>query len=472
MAVDAEIDVGYAMSGDARLAFRVRAGGPHPIVWVAKWFAMQDLETPAPPQFVSGPWFARLLSFATVVSYDQRGTGLSDPVSLADLPTLETLADDLHAVITAAGLDDVVLWAPDEAGPVAVLYAATRPERTRALILVNSRATLARSEGYDAGVTPEDYERFVAWYERHWGTGRVLRAFLPDVSVDDARLRDLARFERQSMPPAVVGVILRWMYAIDVRAVLPAISAPTLVLHTENQWLPITHAQYLARHIPNARLVELPGADFTVFFGSASEEATLGEIEEFVTGTRMAVDHDRMLTTLMFTDVVGSTDRVVAIGDRAWHTVLDRHDDTVLHQLARFSGHNRSSPVTASSPPSTDPPAPSAAEPRSATPPARSASKSGSASTPVKSNDGAPNSPASPSTSPIASAKPHSPARCSCHGPSSISSPARAQPLTTAANTNSRASPPPGDSSPSLPKPTAVRRPYGSNKPGQRHRMP
>jgi pimeloyl-ACP methyl ester carboxylesterase len=301
VAVDAEVDVGYAMSGDARLAFRVRAGGPHPIVWVAKWFAMQDLETPAPPQRVSGPWFARLLSFATVVSYDRRGTGLSDPVSLADLPTLEALADDLHAVITAAGLDDVVLWAPDEAGPVAVFYAATRPERTRALILVNSQATLARSEGYDAGVTPEDYERFVAWYERDWGTGRVLRAFVPDVSVDDALLRDLARSERRSMPPAVVGAFLRWLYAIDVRAVLPAISAPTLVLHTvENRWVPIAHGRYLARHIPNARLVELPGADYAVFFGSASEEAALGEIEEFVTGTRMAVDHDRMLTTLLF----------------------------------------------------------------------------------------------------------------------------------------------------------------------------
>jgi class 3 adenylate cyclase len=341
VAVDAEVDVGYAMSGDARLAFRVRAGGPHPIVWVAKGLAMRDLETPAPPQFVSGPWFARLLSFATVVSYDRRGTGLSDPGSLAELPTLEALADDLHAVITAAGLDDVVVWAPDEAGPVGMLYAATRPERTRALILVNTQATLARSEDYDAGVTPEDYERFVAWYERNWGTGRVVRAFVPDVSVDDALMQDLARRERQAMSPAVVGAFLRWMYAIDVRAVLPAISAPTLVLHTDNRWVPIAHGRYLAGRIPNARLVELPSADYSVFFGSASEEAALGEIEEFVTGTRMAVDHDRMLTTLLFSDVVGSTDRVATIGDRAWHTLLDRHDDTVLHQLARFSGQHQ-----------------------------------------------------------------------------------------------------------------------------------
>jgi class 3 adenylate cyclase len=187
---------------------------------------------------------------------------------------------------------------------------------------------------------PEDYERFVAWYERDWGTGRVLRAFVPDVSVDDALLRDLARSERQSMPPAVVGAILRWSYAIDVRAVLPAISAPTLVLHTvENRWVPIAHARYLARHIPNARLVELPGADFAVFFGSASEEATLGEIEEFLTGTRVTSDHTRMLTTLLFTDVVGSTDRLAAIGDQAWRRVLDRHDEAVRRQLARFSGH-------------------------------------------------------------------------------------------------------------------------------------
>jgi pimeloyl-ACP methyl ester carboxylesterase len=164
----------------------------------------------------------------------------------------------LHAVVPAAGLDDVVLWAPSTAGPVALLYAATRPERTRALILVNSFATLARSEGYDTGITPEDHERFVAWFERDWGTGRVLRAFMPDASVDDAPLRDLVRFERQSMPPAVIGAILRWQYAIDVRG--PARhQCPDPGLHTvENRWVPIAHGRYLARHIPNARLVDLP----------------------------------------------------------------------------------------------------------------------------------------------------------------------------------------------------------------------
>jgi class 3 adenylate cyclase len=290
------------------------------------------------PRF--GLLFERLASFATLVSYAQRGTGLSDPVSLVDLPTLEGWADDLHAVVTAAGLDDVVLYALGPAGQVAVLYAATHPERTRALILVNSSAALARSGDYDAGLTPEAYERYVGWVERFWGTGRCVRAMIPGVAVDDAQLREFARIERQSMSPAVVGAITRWYYATDVRAVLPTIRAPTLVLHTvENRFMPIEHGRYLAQHIPNARLVELPGADHVVFLGSAADPVVVDEIEEFLTGTRGAADPTRMLTTLVFPDVVGSTDQVAAIGDRAWRTVLDRHDDAVRRQLGRFSGH-------------------------------------------------------------------------------------------------------------------------------------
>jgi class 3 adenylate cyclase/pimeloyl-ACP methyl ester carboxylesterase len=339
VAVDAEVDVRYAISGDARLAFRVFEGGPHDIVWVPSWISNQDLAD-LESQPLRALLFERLSSFARSVAYDARGTGLSDPVSLAELPTLEGWADDLHAVVTAAELDDVVLFAPILAGPVAVLYAATRPERTRALILLNSFAAVARSEDYDAGVTPEEYERYVGWVEHVWGTGRFLRAGLPDVPVEDRLLRDFARRERQSMAPAVVGALFRWLYAIDVRAVLPAISAPTLVLHTvENRFSSIEHGRYLARHIPNARLVELPGGDVFVFVGSAAGAVVVDEIEEFLTGTRVTTDHGRMVTTLLFTDVVGSTDRVAAIGDRSWRTVLDRHDEAVRHQLARFSGH-------------------------------------------------------------------------------------------------------------------------------------
>jgi len=338
VAVDPGVDVRYAISGNARLAFRVHGGGQPAIVWIPTWVTNQDLDSLALEPLLG--LFGRLSSFATVVSYDARGTGLSDPVSLADLPPLEGWTDDLHAVVTAAGLEDVVLLAVGPAGPVATVYAATRPERTCALILINSFATIAQSEDYEAGMTSEEYERFVEWVEHVWGSGRFLRATMSDVRVDDAKLRDLARIERQSMAPAVVGAILRQQYATDVRAVLPAISAPTLIVHTvENPMISIEHGRYLARYIPNARLVELPGAVQSVFHDPAVGAVIVDEIEEFLTGTRVAADHTRMLTTLLFTDVVGSTDRVAAIGDQAWRTVLDRHDDAVRRQLARFSGH-------------------------------------------------------------------------------------------------------------------------------------
>jgi class 3 adenylate cyclase len=326
------------MSGDARLAFVVRAGGPHVIVRVAAWITNQDLENLESHMF--GGLQERTLSFATLLSYDQRGTGLSDPVSLGDLPTLEGWADDLHAVVTAAGFERVVLQADGVAGPVAALYAATHPERTTGLILINSFAAFARHDDYDFASTPEEYEQLVTGIEQVWGSGTFLRETMPDVPVDDTQLRHLARIERESMPPAVVGAVLRSLYPIDVRAVLPAISAPTLVLHTvENQLIPIEAGRHLAQHIPNARLVELPGADAIVWYGSAAGPIVVDEIEEFLTGTRVAADHTRTLTTLLFTDVVGSTDRLAAVGDRAWHMVLDRHDEAVRRQLARFSGH-------------------------------------------------------------------------------------------------------------------------------------
>jgi class 3 adenylate cyclase len=339
VAVEAGVDVRYAISGDGRLAFRVFGHGPHDIVWVPSLITNQDL---ADRDSQAASLFERLSSFATSVAYDARGTGLSDPVSLAELPTLEDWTDDLQAVATAAGLDDFVLCASVAAGPVAMLYAATRPERTRALILLNSTAAVARAEDYDIGITPEDFERSLEWVEQVWGTGLFLRATLPDVPVDNARLREFARGERQTMAPAVVVAFFRWLYTIDVRAVLPAISAPTLVLHTvENRVSPIEHGRYLAQHIPNARLVELPGGDLSVFLGSAVGDLVVDEIEEFLTGTRVTADHARMLTTLLFTDIVGSTDRIGAIGDRAWRTLLDRHDDAISRQLERFAGTQR-----------------------------------------------------------------------------------------------------------------------------------
>jgi pimeloyl-ACP methyl ester carboxylesterase len=333
-----EVEVSYATSGDARLAYKVRGTGPHEIVFVPDWVSNQDVEDHAE----LGLFFERLASFARVVRYDQRGTGLSDPVALDDLPTLEQWTDDLHAVIRASGLTSPVLLAGSAAGPVAVLYAATRPERTRGLILINTYAATAWSDDYPAGVPADVYERVIAYIEREWGTGRVMAGLTPSIDVDEARQRQFARMERLAMAPSTVGAIFRQQYATDVRAVLPVVSAPTLVMHiAENRFIPVAHGRYLAQHIPDARLVELPGSDHTFFNSEDSREAMTDEIEEFVTGTRTETDHSRMLTTLVFTDVVRSTDRVVAIGDRAWLTVLDRHDDAIRRQLNRFSGRQR-----------------------------------------------------------------------------------------------------------------------------------
>ena len=333
-----EVEVCYAASGDAHLAYTARGGGPHEIVFVPDWVSNQDLEDLSE----MGMFWERLGSFAKVVRYDQRGSGLSDPVALDDLPTLERWTDDLHAVIEAAGLASPVLLAGSAAGPVGVLYAATRPERTRGLILVNTYAATAWSKDYPAGVTAEQYERVIAYIEREWGTGRVLRALMPSFDVNEPRQRQFARIERLAMAPAAVGAIFRQQYATDVRAVLPVISSPTLVMHvTENRFIPVEHGRYLAEHIPNARLVELPGSDHTFFNSGHAQQVMTDEVEEFVTGTRADTDHSRMLTTLVFTDVVASTDRVVAIGDRAWGSVLDRHDEAIRRQLERFSGLQR-----------------------------------------------------------------------------------------------------------------------------------
>jgi class 3 adenylate cyclase len=332
--VDDGGDVRYAISGDARLAFRMRGRGLHEIVSVPAWLSNQDFQPAAAAQ---GLFWERLHSFATVLSYDARGTGLSDPVSLADLPTLEAWTDDLYAVVTAAELGQVTLFAIGPAGLVAVLFAATHPARTAALILVNFSAGTDHSVHDDVQT-----ERFIESIERTWGTGRFVRLLMPDVEFDDAQLRDLARLERQSMSPATAGALFRQQYALDVRPVLPAISAPTLVLHTvNNRWTPIEHGRYVAQHIPNARLVEIPGADIVVTTDSPAASVVIDEIEEFITGTRSVSEHNRMLTTMLFTDVVGSTDRLATIGDQAWRTVLDRHDDAVHHQLARFSGVQR-----------------------------------------------------------------------------------------------------------------------------------
>jgi class 3 adenylate cyclase len=332
--MDRARDVGYARSGDARLAFRVSGHGALEIVSVASWMGNQDLDVD--PHAID----EMLMSIGTVVSYDQRGSGLSDPIVLGDLPTLEGWTDDLHAVIDAAGVEHAVLRAHNPSGPIAMLYAATHPERTRALILVNAMAAPAWSEDNPQGAKPRQFERWLDWVQQIWGTGQFVAAMAPGASFDEAQLRVAARVER-SLPPAAVGPIFRQQYETDVRPVLSMISAPTLVIQTlDNPWVPVAHGRYLAEHIPNARLVELVGSDVAILGGETAQRCA-DEIEEFLTGTQATTRHDRMLTTLLFTDLVGSTDHAAFVGDRAWRDLLNHHDAAVRHQLDRFAGQER-----------------------------------------------------------------------------------------------------------------------------------
>jgi class 3 adenylate cyclase/pimeloyl-ACP methyl ester carboxylesterase len=336
--VNGGLDVRYTVSGDARLAYTILGKGPHVIVAISSWASNQDVRA-----FFHVEFWERLGSFARLVRYDQRGSGLSDPVGLNESPTLEGWTNDLQAIVEAAEADEVVLYANGGAGPVGLFYAAVHPERTRGLILANSFAAVAWSTDYPAGLRPDEYGRFVAYMLRARGTGQYARRLMPGVAVDDTRLRELASVERQGASPGAFQAVLRQLYATDVRSILPVITAPTLVMHTvDNQFIPVAHGRYLAQGIPGARLIELPGGDQIEYAsGSPSADLAVDEIEEFVTGTRTSADRNRMLTTLLFTDVVGSTDRVAAVGDRTWRTVLNSHDDVVLRQLTRFLGEQQ-----------------------------------------------------------------------------------------------------------------------------------
>jgi class 3 adenylate cyclase/alpha-beta hydrolase superfamily lysophospholipase len=333
-----EADVRYALSNDARLAFTVRGESPNVVVLVPSWLSNQDVDGAA------RLWSDLIAPFATVVSYDQRGTGLSDPVSLQDLPTLESWTDDLDAIVAAVGAEKAVLVTHGTSASIALMYAATRPERTRGLVLVNGQAAVAWSDDYDIGAKPDVFEAWVSWVEQNWGTGEFLRSTMPAEIVEQMDPRVLARYERLAIAPSAVGAIFRQQYATDVRALLPTISTPTLIAHTaENAFLPFAHSRYLAEHIPDAQLIEIPGADVIVIPNTPAGRILLEEIEEFVTGTRAHGAPDRFLTTLLFSDVVGSTDRVETVGDRAWRVVLDLHDEVVRRELENFSGQEQKS---------------------------------------------------------------------------------------------------------------------------------
>jgi class 3 adenylate cyclase len=327
----------YAKSGEVHIAFQVVGEGRLDLVWIPSFAHHVELSWENPPV---ARFLVRLAELGRLVVFDKRGTGMSDRVS-SDT-TLETRMDDIRAVMDAAGSERAVVCALGEGGPLAMLFAATYPERTEGLVLINSSPRLVRSAEFPWLPSRGEQERNIEEMVRKWGKPsqqELLAMGSPDMTEDDRTA--FARVLRLSVSPGALRDYMRMNLDVDVSGVLDSIAVPTLVLHrTELARLDIRGARYLAEHIRGARLVELAGRNFAPAVGDA--EALFAEIERFCadiqSGAWEPAEPDRMLATVLFTDIVGSTDRMAELGDRGWRKLLDGHHTAVRRQLTRFRG--------------------------------------------------------------------------------------------------------------------------------------
>jgi class 3 adenylate cyclase/pimeloyl-ACP methyl ester carboxylesterase len=321
----------YARSGDLYIAYQVVGDGPIDVVYVPSWISQVEHYWEEPGVARS---FNRLASFSRLIMFDRRGSGLSDPVPQG--PTLEEQMDDVVAVMDAAGSEQAAIYAQLEGGAMAALFAATHPERTKALVLYEAQPKMSWAPDYDWAVRREEREVWVR-ERNNWGDGSRILALSPSTA-ENPRLRQwFARLERLAASPGTAARLTMMNAEVDVRAVLPSIKVPTLVLHRAgDRFIDIRHSRYLAEHIPRAKYVELPGDEALSFGGDA--RSLFEEIEEFLTGTRQTRDTERVLATVMFSDIVGSTERAAAIGDRAWRDELELIEQQVGRALLRFRG--------------------------------------------------------------------------------------------------------------------------------------
>jgi class 3 adenylate cyclase len=322
----------YAKSGDVHIAYQVSGDGPLDVVLVPGFISNVELAWDMP---FSGPALRNIGSFARVISFDKRGTGLSDRT--VGVPTLEQRMDDVRAVMDAVGVHRAALWGISEGGPMCILFAATYPTRTSALVLQGSFARLVQSSDQPFGYPPEALAPLIAAFEEQWGTGAVVGNFFPSAADDPVMRERFARYERNGASPSAMVRIVEMVTAIDVRPILPTISAPTLVVHsTGDSVITVEHGRYLAEHISGARYLEVPGEDHLTI--REDEAGPFDDIEEFLTGHRPAPNPDRILTTVLFTDIVDSTRRAADLGDQSWRDLLDHHDEVMRRQLDRFRG--------------------------------------------------------------------------------------------------------------------------------------
>lgn len=324
----------YARSGDIHIAYQALGRGPLDLVYVPGWVSHVELawEEPTLARFLR-----RFASFSRLITFDKRGTGLSDRVPNDQLPTLEERMDDLRAVMDAVGSERAALLGISEGGNLCALFAATYPERTTALVMYGTFAKRIWSPDYPWAPTPEKREQEYALVESEWGRLMDLAHYVPSKIDDEEFARRLATYMRRAASPGAAVALLRMNTQIDIRAILPTISVPTLVIHrTGDLDVNVEEGRWLAEQIAGARFVELSGDDHLPWVGD--QDAILDEIQEFLTGVRPILESDRVLSTLLFTDIVSSTELADRLGDRAWIELLERHHAMVRRELARFRG--------------------------------------------------------------------------------------------------------------------------------------
>jgi len=324
----------YARLGGDRIAYQVLGEGPPDLVLARRSYGHIDIawEDPGIALFLR-----TLASFCRLILFDRRGTGPSDPLPLDSLPPWESYAEELAAVLDEVGSERAAIMAELDAGPTALLFAGTRPERTSALVLVHTSAKFVAGRDYPIGVTAEALETVVTQFDQLWGSEAMAAVLVPSRAGDARFLRWFAKWQRASASPKVAQMFLRAMAEIDVRPVLPLVQAPTLILHRRRfSLVPISHGRYLAEHIAGAKLVELPGSDVDLSW--ETPELALDGIQEFLTGVRRTVATSRVLATVLFTDIVGSTERAARVGDRRWRELLEVHDELAGRLIEQFNG--------------------------------------------------------------------------------------------------------------------------------------
>ena len=323
----------FAEGPEGQVAYQVWGDGEFDLLFVPSWLWNIDMmwDHPRIERFLR-----RLGTFSRVIAFDKRGTGVSDPVPLGALPTLEQWVDDIRVVLDAAESSRVALLGNLEGVQMALLFAGLYPARTRALVVLDGTACYLRREDYPIGI-PEHVHQRSAEVIFGGSPAELLALWAPSLAADQSARAWWARYLRSAASPTGSERMFRHGAQWDVRPALSSISAPTLVLHhADNRWIRANNGQYIAEHIGGAKYIELSGADGLFFAGD--QDASLGEIEAFLTGTRSAPEHDRVLATVLFTDVVSSTQRVSELGDARWRDLLDTHDAIAGDEVTGFRG--------------------------------------------------------------------------------------------------------------------------------------